>query len=272
MLRVRDLGDGVLVGVHVFLAAFVDGTHAVAEDDVAAAHAVNEVRDGLASGTCAVEDELRLLELAARELEGVNEGRDDDDGRAVLVVVEDRDIEFLQALLDVKALRCLDVLEVDAAECRCHELDGADDLIDVLRVEADGDGVYTGKALEEDGLAFHDRQAGASADVAEAEYSAAVRHDGDRVALVGVVIDLVVVLLNLQAWRSDARRVGQRQVLRLLEGDLAVHLDLAVVFSMQGQCLVVQFAHGEDFLSRFLYSRLCPALVGIKAGWRLDRI
>ena len=153
----------------------------------------------------------------------------------MLVIVEDRDVERLaQAALDVKALRCLDVLEVDAAKRRRHELDGADDLVDVLRVKADGDGINAGKALEQDGLALHDRQAGTGTDVAEAEDGAAVRHDGDRVALVGVVVDFIVVLLDLEAWSRDARRIGQCQVLGLLEGDFAVHLDLAVVFLVQG--------------------------------------
>jgi hypothetical protein len=42
-----------------------------------------------------------------------------DDRRAVLVVMEDRDVHQLaQALLDDEALRRLDVLEVDAAEGR----------------------------------------------------------------------------------------------------------------------------------------------------------
>ena len=149
--------------------------------------------------------------------------------------MEDGDVELLaQAALDVKALRCLDVLEVDAAKRRRHELDSADNLVDVLRVEADGDGVNASKALEQDGLALHDRQAGASADVAETEDGTAIRHDGNCVALVGVVVDFIVVLLDLEAWSRDARRIGQRQVLGLLEGDFAVHLDLAVVFLVQG--------------------------------------
>lgn len=58
VLRVRDLGDVILVGVHVFLTTLVDGAHAVAEDDVAAAHAVNQARDGLAGSAGTVEDEL----------------------------------------------------------------------------------------------------------------------------------------------------------------------------------------------------------------------
>ena len=44
-----------------------------------------------------------------------------DDGGAVLVVVEDRDVHQLaQALLDDEAFRRLDVLEVDAAEGRAE--------------------------------------------------------------------------------------------------------------------------------------------------------
>lgn len=160
--------------------------------------------------------------------------RDDDDGRTVLVIVEDRDVELLaQAALDVKALRCLDVLKVDAAKRRSHELDGTDNLVDVLRVEADGDGINAGKALEQDGLALHDRQAGTGTDVAEAEDGAAIRHDGDCIALVGVVVDFIVVL---RSRGMEPRRQANKPASGPWPsgGDFAVHLDLAVMLFMQG--------------------------------------
>ena len=58
-----------------------------------------------------------LSQVAAGQVAGVDQAGGGDDGGAVLVVVEDRDVHQLaQALLDDEALGRLDVLEVDAAE------------------------------------------------------------------------------------------------------------------------------------------------------------
>ena len=63
------------------------------------------------------DQDLEVLELLAGELGGVDQRGERDDRGAVLVVVEDRDVERrLQALLDLEAARRADVLEVDAAE------------------------------------------------------------------------------------------------------------------------------------------------------------
>ena len=63
--------------------------------------------------------ELHVRELLADDAQAVEHRGADDDRRAVLVVVEHRDLHALAALaLDVEALGRLDVLEVDAAERR----------------------------------------------------------------------------------------------------------------------------------------------------------
>ena len=158
LLEVGDLGDALLVRVHVLLAALVDGTGGVAEDDGLCAVGEEEACDGLTRSTCAVDDDLRGLQVAVEVLVCVEQGRDNDNRRAVLVVVEDGDVErLLQLVLDVKALRRLDVLEIDAAVGRRDELADLDDVLDLRAVHADGNGVDTGEALEENGFALHDR-------------------------------------------------------------------------------------------------------------------
>ena len=60
---------------------------------------------------------LDVVELATRQVQALSSAGAGDDRRAVLVVVEDRDLHPLaQRLLDVEALGSGDVLEVDAAE------------------------------------------------------------------------------------------------------------------------------------------------------------
>ena len=86
-------------------------------------------------------------------------------------------ISALQPLLDLEALRRLDVLEVDAAEGRLEQLDGADELLGIVGGDLDVEDVDVGEALEEDALALHHRLAGERPDVAQAEHRGAV---GDR--------------------------------------------------------------------------------------------
>ena len=127
--------------------------------------------------------------VAVGDLEGVGERGEGDHGGAVLVVVEDRDVEpLLEAVLDLEATRRRDVLEVDAAEARREPDDGLDDLVDVGGREADRYAVDAAELLEEDGLALHHRHRRGRADVAETEHRRAVTDDGDRVGHPGVVL------------------------------------------------------------------------------------
>ena len=80
-----------------------------------------QLEAGDAGGAGAIDDELAGLEVAAGQLQRVDQAGGGDDRRAVLVVVEDRDVEqLLQPLLDDEAVGRLDILEVDAAERRAE--------------------------------------------------------------------------------------------------------------------------------------------------------
>ena len=121
-------------------------------------------------------------------MQRVDQAGGGDDRRAVLVVVEHRDVhQFAQALLDDEAIRRLDVLEIDAAERGAEIAHAIDELVDVLGVDLEVDRIDVGEALEEDRLAFHHRLRGERAEIAEAENSGAVGDDGDHVAACRVV-------------------------------------------------------------------------------------
>ena len=151
------------------LAALVDGAPAVADDDVADAHAAHQARDGDARRAGAAEDGLDAAQLAAGELARVDKRGAGHDGGSVLVVVEDGDVaDLLEATLDLKAARRGDVLEVDAAKAAGQELHRADDLVHVVRADAQREGVHVGKGLEQGALALHDGHAGFRANVSKA--------------------------------------------------------------------------------------------------------
>src|SRR6185437_13824043 len=66
-----------------------------------------------AAGAC----EFNRLQFFADDEQRVQDGGADDDGGHMLVVMEIRDVHALaQFSLDVKALGCLDILEVDSSE------------------------------------------------------------------------------------------------------------------------------------------------------------
>ena len=130
----------------------------------------------------------RVLDALADHLQPVQQGGAGDDGGAVLVVVEDRDLHPLaERLLDDEALRRLDVFEVDAAEGRLQAGHDLDQLGGIGLVDLDVEHVDAGELLEQAALAFHHRLAGQRADVAEAEHGGPVADHGDEVAAGGVL-------------------------------------------------------------------------------------
>ena len=154
----------------------------------------------------------------------------------MLVVVEHRDVELVdQTALDLEAARRGDVLEVDAAEAGGEALDGLDDLVNVLRVKAQRDGVHAAEGLEQRALALHDGHGRGRADVAQAEHGRAVGDDGHGVGFHGVLVRIGRVLGDLAARLGDAGGIGQRQVLARFDSHLRDGFQLALPLLMQTQ-------------------------------------
>ena len=82
-------------------------------------HRLQQFDAGDRGGAGAVDDDSGRFQIAAGEIERIDERRRRDDRGAVLVVMEHGDIhELAQPFLDDKAVGRLDVLEIDAAEGR----------------------------------------------------------------------------------------------------------------------------------------------------------
>ena len=84
-------------------------------------------------------------------------------------------------MLDEEAVRCLDVFQIDAAECGLHGRDNIDNLVRVGFVKLDVEYVDISEFLEQASLAFHHGLARQRADIAETENSRAIRNDRDEV-------------------------------------------------------------------------------------------
>ena len=167
-------------------------------------------------------------ELLADHPQRVAQRAEHDDGGAVLVVVEHRDVEQLaQPRLDLEAARRGDVLQVDPAVGRGEDLDRPDDLLGVLGVQADRPRVDAGEPLEQRRLALHHRHRGRRAEVAQPEHGGAVGDDGDGVALDRQPPGVRRVGRDRLADPGDAGGVGAGEVVAGAQADLRVDLELA---------------------------------------------
>ena len=177
------------------------------------AHRLDQFDAGDAGCSGAVADEPGRLHVAAGDLQRVDQAGSGDDGGTVLVVVEDGDVHHLaQLLLDDEAFRCLDVLQIDAAEGRPEIAHRVDEGVRILRIDLEIDRIDIGEALEQHRLALHHRLGCKSTEIAKPEDGGAVRDHGDQIAARGIIERARRVLGDRLHRNCDARRIGERQV------------------------------------------------------------
>ena len=161
----------------------------------------------------AVEHHAHAANFFADNLERVQQRRSGNDRRAMLVIVEDGNLQrLLQRLLNVKAIRRLDVFQVDAPEGGLQKLAEFDDLVGIMAVHLDVEDIHVGEALEQHSLAFHHGLAGKSADIPETKHGGSVADHRDQVALRGVFVCVLRIVLNLEAGIGHSGRVCQAKV------------------------------------------------------------
>ncbi len=210
VLCVARLGFVIAAG-----AAFIDHALGVHHEDVFTPHAELHHHIDAGKGRCARarDGHLDRIDALAHELQAVEQRGARDDGRAVLVVVEHRDVHALaQLALDVKALGRLDVLEVDAAQRGFERGDDFDELVRVALGEFDVEHVDAGKLFEQAAFALHHGLARERADVAQPEHGRAVGDHAHEVAARGVVEGLGRIGVDVQAGVGHAGRVSEREV------------------------------------------------------------
>ena len=166
----------------------------------------------------------------------------------MLVVVEDGDVaDLFEPALNLKAARRGDILQVHAAEGAGNQADGFYDLVHVLALDAQGEGVHVAKLLEQHALALHHGHGGLGADVAQAEHGGAIRGHQAEVVAAGQFVAQIRGVLYRQAGRGHAGRIGQGEVFLRLHrhagGDFNLALPLRV-FAQGFLCVI----HGSSLL------------------------
>ena len=152
----------------------------------------------------------------------------------MLVIMEYRNIHgLLKTVFNIKALRSLDVLQVDTAEAWLQHFYSATDVIYILGIQAQRDSINTGKCLEENSFSFHYWQTSTSTDVAKAKDCSAVSDNSYHVGLGCIIINFAIIIFNFETWSCYSWGIGQSQVLRGVKVDLADNLKLALVFLMK---------------------------------------
>jgi len=93
--------------------------------------------------------------------------------------------------------------------------------------------VHPAEVFEEERFAFHNRQTSGRTDVAQAQNSGPVRYDGNRVALVRVLVHVIRAGLNGAARRSHSRSVPNGKVIKVADGAFERGLQFTTVVSVQ---------------------------------------
>jgi len=207
------IGKRTLVG-HLRVAALVeieisarclDHALAVKQQDVVALRAKRDQQldGGESRRPCTEQYYLRLGELLALEFKRVQQASANNDCRAVLVVMEDRNVEVsAQHLFDGEAVGRRNVFQIDATEGRGDVGHGFDKRLERRRVDLDIKNVDICKALEQHRLAFQHRLGGERPAIAKAENRRAITDDRHQISLVGVAVDGVGIA------RDFAYRLG----------------------------------------------------------------
>ena len=164
--------------------------------------------------TGAVDNDAAVFLFLSGELHGIDDTGKNNNGRSVLIVMEDRNVHgLLQTAFDFKTARRADILQIDSAEGGLQALNGLYDLVHILRFQADREGIHPAEFLEQNGLALHNRHRSLWADVAKSQNRGSIADNRNGILLQGIGIGFLRILMDDLAGLCNARCIGKRQIL-----------------------------------------------------------
>ena len=135
--------------------------------------------------------------------------------------MEYRNIDHcFQLALNLKAARCGNILQIDAAEAACDQRNGLAEFLRILRTDAERNRLHPAELGKECAFALHDRHCCERTDITETEDSSSVRDDGNEIGSAGQIVGQRRILFDLQTRTRNARRICDRESLLVLDRDL----------------------------------------------------
>ena len=222
------------------MAAFVQGIVAARHDEVFRTHFHQQTTDGRACRAAAVHNDLGGLQIFLYKTQGAQYRADRRNSSAVLVIVEYGDIhDLFQFIFNVVAFRGRNVFQVDGRKGSLQRFYDGNKLVGIFFVDADRNRVHTAEPFEQDSLAFHNRHGSSSADVAQAQHAGTVGADTGHIAAAGVLKGHVRGFFDFLAGFRHAGRIGNRQIVPVIQRRFAANLHFAVILQMHFQGLLL---------------------------------
>ena len=185
----------------------------VTANDVADARRHDDFCASNTRGAHAINDNFNIAHLLADNLQRVNERGEYNNGGAVLIVMEDRNVEFFfEPVFYLETTWGGNVFQIYSAKAGRDCFHDANDLVRVFRVQTNREGIDAGEFLEEHRLSFHHRHCCRRTNIAQTKHGSSIRNDGYRVFLYCQRKGLFRILVNRLADARNSRRVSHRQI------------------------------------------------------------
>ena len=182
---------------------------AAVADDVNSPSSQQQFDDGRARRPHTGDDNPHVLDRLPRHLQRIQQGRQNHYCRAVLVIVKNRNVQFVaQPRLNLKASGRGNILKVDAPVRRGNRLDDRDNLFRILSVEDDRPRIHPTEMLEQHSLPLHDGQCRFRTNIPEAEDGRPIRNHRHRVGFHREQARLGGLVMNGRAHARHARSVN----------------------------------------------------------------
>ena len=158
------LGEDNFVFIHQFGATLIDHARQIGDINILARDAQldQQSQTGQRRRPSTRGDQFDGFGVFADNFQAIQDRRTNADRRAMLVIMEDRDLHaFTQLAFNVEAVWRLDIFQVDAAEGGLQRGDDVNQFVEVvLLIDFNVKHIDAGKLLEQHALAFHHRLGG----------------------------------------------------------------------------------------------------------------
>ena len=158
----------------------------------------------------------------------------------MLVIVEYGDIhDFFQFIFDIIAFGGRNIFQIDCRKGSFQGFYDSNKFIRILLVNADRNRIHSAEPFEQDSLAFHNRHGCCRANIAQTQHPGAVSTNAGHVAAASVLKSHFRMFLDLFAGLCNARRIGYRQIMPVIQGRFATDLHFSVIIQMHFQRLLL---------------------------------